>query len=69
MTNYSLVWINVDVKWLYLEQFELKEPKILVACFVVVLSQAIIVLQWLCESKFKMMTYMKHQLIRVCTNT
>ena len=26
VTHYSLIWINVDVKWLRLEQFELKEP-------------------------------------------
>ena len=26
-THYSLIWINVDVKWLLLEQFELKNQK------------------------------------------
>ena len=49
-----LIWINVDAKWLLLEQFELKEPKILLAnlskespvvCFVMVVSQAIIFLR------------------------
>ena len=39
-----------------------------VACFVVVVSQAIFFLQWLHESKFKIIPYMQHQLISVCTN-
>ena len=39
-----------------------------IACFVVVVSQAIIVLHWLCESKFKSIPYIQHQLINVCTN-
>ena len=50
--HYSLIWSNVDVKWLHLEQFELMEPKYfgklaksLVACFVVVVFQVIIFLQ------------------------
>ena len=47
ITHYSLIWINVAIKWLLLEQFELMQPKILacklakgpVACFVVVVSR------------------------------
>ena len=46
MTHYSLICINVDVKWLLLEQGKLKEPKntfgkiakIPVDCFIVVVS-------------------------------
>ena len=63
----------MDVKWLLLEQFELKElqhtfgklSQSPVACFV---SQAVIFLQELVESEFKIIPYMQHQLIRVCTN-
>ena len=40
-TLLDIIWINVDEKWVLLEQFELKEPNILVA----VVSQAIIFLQ------------------------
>ena len=45
MTDYSLIWINVDVKWLHLEQFELKEPKILLTSLPKVLQP---VLLWWC---------------------
>ena len=47
--HYSLIWINGDVKWLVLEQFEPKRlnklAKSPVACFVVVVSQGIIFFQ------------------------
>ena len=44
ITHYPSIWVNIDVKWLLLEQFELNETKILLAslpkihvtCFVVV---------------------------------
>ena len=39
-----------------------------VTCFVVMVSQAIIFAQQLCESEFKTIPYMAHQLISVCTN-
>ena len=31
IAHYSEIWINMDVKWLLLQQFELKETKILLA--------------------------------------
>ena len=56
----------MDVKQLLLEQFELKDGQNIFgklakgpeASFVVVVSQAIILLQYLCESKFKIIPYM-----------
>ena len=38
ITHHSLIWSNVDVKLLLLEQFELKEPQILLASLPKVLS-------------------------------
>ena len=68
LSQNSLIWINVDIKWILLEQNELKEFKIcfdklaksLVACFVVVVFSG--------NRKFKLIPYMQHQLISVCTN-
>ena len=49
MTHYSFIWINVTVKLA-------KSPA---TCFVVVVSGAIIFLQELCESKFKITPYVQ----------
>ena len=39
-----------------------------IACFVVVVFQAIIFQQYMCESEIKIIRQMQHQLISVCTN-
>ena len=48
ITHYSLIWINISVKWLLLDQFDLNTFGMLVkspvACFVVVVPQAIMCL-------------------------
>ena len=42
INNYSLIWINVDVKWPHLQQFELKDPKMPVASLPKVLKPVLL---------------------------